>query len=430
MRDTIKGLFLATRSNAKAEFLEAFLSWHMQICERGVVLLCRRHEESPDTVKDIVDKFNGRVRLVDFPEDIFHNGRTIKKLESEMGSEPECQWIMHLDKDEFVSDLSAISGIVGRIENGESDFAEGRMIDRFAVGGDLYESHYKSLQEFRRAAPVQTQIIGSFQTPDLKCYLTRKPHIHLHDHKKGWRKDKKGMLLEHYRWTYDLDERRVVRGKQHSSGIRRHQERRDREISRKSDRFQKLFREKLRPQTNVLAGWFDYSDVYRKVVEEAPEGATMVEIGVWAGRSIGYMSSYATAIGKSLNIVGYDQIDPTYYLGTPYKDVSTVEGWLDRLRRDLEELCPHNRPEIVRSNSVEAAQNHEDSSVFFCFIDGGHVEEQVTADIEAWIPKISKGGILAGHDLDHRRHAGVRRALERSNLNWRPISRSSWIAYV
>lgn len=429
MNDTIKGLFLATRSNAKAEFLDAFLSWHMQLCEQGVVLLCRRPHESPDSVKSIVDKFEGRVRLVDFPEDIFHNGRTLDRLEEEMDANPECHWILHLDKDEFVSNLDDIPAIVGRIKNGESDYAEGRMIDRFALGGDLYDPNHESLEEFRKAAPVQTQILGAFGSPDLKCYLTRSPHVCLHDSKKGWRKDKKGMLLEHYRWTHDLDERREERAKQHHDGIVSHQRRRDNHVTQKTDEFKLLLRTKLRPPSNSFAGWFDYPDLYRKAVDEAPEGATMVEIGVWAGKSIGYMSSYSAAIRKNLKIIGYDQIDPTYYLGTPYKGITTVDGWLERLRGDLEQCCYFNCPEIRRSNSVDAASNHEDSSVFFCFIDGGHTEEQVTADIEAWSPKIAKGGILAGHDLGHRVHKGVRTALEKSNLNWEPISKSSWIAY-
>jgi predicted O-methyltransferase YrrM len=53
----------------------------------------------------------------------------------------------------------------------------------------------------------------------------------------------------------------------------------------------------------------------------------------------------------------------------------------------------------LRSLSVEAAAQFEDGSLDGVFLDGSHIYEDVLADIDAYRPKIRRGGILFGHDL-------------------------------
>jgi cephalosporin hydroxylase len=42
----------------------------------------------------------------------------------------------------------------------------------------------------------------------------------------------------------------------------------------------------------------------------------------------------------------------------------------------------------------------KDASLDFVYLDGDHQTDAVVADIDAWKPKIRKGGILAGHDIN------------------------------
>ena len=49
--------------------------------------------------------------------------------------------------------------------------------------------------------------------------------------------------------------------------------------------------------------------------------------------------------------------------------------------------------------SWDGAQHYDDKSLDFVFIDAGHDYTSVKKDIDAWLPKVKSGGILAGHDF-------------------------------
>jgi hypothetical protein len=63
--------------------------------------------------------------------------------------------------------------------------------------------------------------------------------------------------------------------------------------------------------------------------------------------------------------------------------------------------------DIIVDLSVEAAKQFEDGYFDFVYIDANHTYESVIADLEAWYPKVRKGGMIAGHDyLNFTRDGG------------------------
>ena len=58
-----------------------------------------------------------------------------------------------------------------------------------------------------------------------------------------------------------------------------------------------------------------------------------------------------------------------------------------------------NRAHMIRMDSVQSANLFPDEFFDFIFIDADHSYEAVVRDIEAWWPKIKKGGIFAGDDF-------------------------------
>jgi|GEM_PF-1778131 len=71
---------------------------------------------------------------------------------------------------------------------------------------------------------------------------------------------------------------------------------------------------------------------------------------------------------------------------------------------------------ILRLVSAEAARNFQDGELDWVYIDADHSYEAVTADVEAWAPKVKSGGILAGHDYENgqrgKTNFGVKRAVD------------------
>jgi len=68
--------------------------------------------------------------------------------------------------------------------------------------------------------------------------------------------------------------------------------------------------------------------------------------------------------------------------------------------RNLKSFSDAGRVVIIRKVSSEAARDIPDGSIDFCYIDGDHTYEGAYIDIRAWLPKVSLGGVIAGHDYN------------------------------
>jgi hypothetical protein len=70
------------------------------------------------------------------------------------------------------------------------------------------------------------------------------------------------------------------------------------------------------------------------------------------------------------------------------------------------------RVNVIKENTVIAANNFKNESIDFVYIDGDHTYDGCLKDIEAWYPKLKTTGIMAGHDyMRMRDDRGVYRAV-------------------
>lgn len=70
------------------------------------------------------------------------------------------------------------------------------------------------------------------------------------------------------------------------------------------------------------------------------------------------------------------------------------EAVLARFEKQIET----GRVVVHRAFSLDAAERFENESLDWVYIDGDHLYEAVTADLRAFLPKVKRGGYIAGDD--------------------------------
>lgn len=143
-----------------------------------------------------------------------------------------------------------------------------------------------------------------------------------------------------------------------------------------------------------IEGWFSYEDIYREVVDRAEDGDLFIEIGSFKGRSSSFMAVEIANSGKNIK---FDCID-TWRGAAEHQDIKEVieDTLFDVFKQNMKPVEGHYN--AIRMPSVEAAALYEDESIDFIMIDGDYTFEAVCADIAAFLPKMKKGGIMAGDD--------------------------------
>lgn len=137
-----------------------------------------------------------------------------------------------------------------------------------------------------------------------------------------------------------------------------------------------------------IQGWFDFQEIYKRMVNVAPDHAHFVEVGSHNGRSAAFMAVEIANSGKKIQ---FDCIDPW----------SSELFYINNLEQFLENMKPANGYfNAIQGKSPDAASRYADNSLDFVFIDADHTYHAVKADIEAFMPKIKSGGYIAGHDYN------------------------------
>ncbi len=143
-----------------------------------------------------------------------------------------------------------------------------------------------------------------------------------------------------------------------------------------------------------IRGWMDEVEL-TWLAGQAETHTKIVEIGSFLGRSCRVLAD---------NTLGTVTAVDTWNFEHPaYGDVTTLFAEFKSNMTGCDNL------RIVKKLSVAAAQELADERFDMVFLDGDHTYEGVKADIEAWGPLVTVGGLLCGHDYTD--HESVRRAV-------------------
>lgn len=150
-----------------------------------------------------------------------------------------------------------------------------------------------------------------------------------------------------------------------------------------------------------IEGWMTHDELVW-LAYQAKRSDLIVEIGSWHGRSTKVMAMMTPGVVVSVDSLTFDEQG----YGNEPQDQA--------FRRNLAPEIKRGKVKTIRKPSVKAAASFRGKASMI-FIDGAHEKPDVMADLEAWTPKLSQGGILCGHDLTY---PGVREALDEFGLSY------------
>jgi predicted O-methyltransferase YrrM len=163
----------------------------------------------------------------------------------------------------------------------------------------------------------------------------------------------------------------------------------------------------------IQADWFNYGKYYNEIALMAnpPKNyRKFIELGTWKGLSIAQLATriYQIMRNDEIEIYTVDDFSQTKTSTNRYMDLLYEIVMYNFTRLKLE-----NDIKLLKMTSHEASKLFDNDYFDFVFIDADHAYEHVREDIDDWMPKIKKGGILAGHDYSPSQ-PGIRKAVDES----------------
>lgn len=129
--------------------------------------------------------------------------------------------------------------------------------------------------------------------------------------------------------------------------------------------------------------------VFRIGLDSCVDGDTIVEVGSYVGGMTVYMCDLIRHSNKQINFHVIDLFKETQYLDNEIP-------MYDRFRINTEVYT--DKFHLHQEDSLKCSSKFEDNSIQFLFLDTTHYPEYVEKELDTWLPKLKKGGIIARHD--------------------------------
>ena len=153
-----------------------------------------------------------------------------------------------------------------------------------------------------------------------------------------------------------------------------------------------------------------------------------LEIGSYCGKSSVYLGSAVKENGQKLYSIDHHKGSEEQQPGEEYFDsdlINSEGNGIDTLPFFLETIEKSKLDKFIIPIVSTSEEAYQDFTLNFdmVFIDGGHSEKAAQKDYELWSQRITKGGLLAIHDVFPNPEDGgrppyniYRRALESGNF--------------
>jgi hypothetical protein len=166
-----------------------------------------------------------------------------------------------------------------------------------------------------------------------------------------------------------------------------------------------------------IAGWFTWRSAQEEAVHWFPDGSCFVEVGTYLGRSVCSLGEVVERSGKTFTVIGVDTCRGSGLEGPRQKDyhgAAVAEGggtFAGLLHKNVVDCGYGDTILLIIADSVAAARLFGDASLDWVHLDARHDYESLKSDIEAWLPKVKRGGWLSGDDYDELKWPEVVKAV-------------------
>tara|TARA_Y100000114_G_scaffold18391_1_gene14709 strand:+ start:104 stop:727 length:624 start_codon:yes stop_codon:yes gene_type:complete len=147
-----------------------------------------------------------------------------------------------------------------------------------------------------------------------------------------------------------------------------------------------------------IPGWFNYSETYDTIVDEAADDAKILEIGSFMGRSTHYLATALhNADKEKVKIYALD----TFEGSSEHSALKIPKNFLPMFEENLKFFIDKDVVEVIqsRSDNKDVIDRFEDGFFDYIMVDGAHEHEAVMDDIENWWPKLKDKGVMFGDDF-------------------------------
>ena len=149
-----------------------------------------------------------------------------------------------------------------------------------------------------------------------------------------------------------------------------------------------------------VEGFFNFEELYTKMVNWGQDGFHFLEVGSWKGKSAAFMCVEIINSGKNIKFDCVDTFKGSLDEELHQNDPDVVDNNLfEKFIINMKPVDDHYN--VIVGSSVEVSKQYVDGSLDFVNIDGAHNYDAVKEDIESWLPKVKKGGYLGGDDFHH-----------------------------
>lgn len=150
-------------------------------------------------------------------------------------------------------------------------------------------------------------------------------------------------------------------------------------------------------------GWFDEENesFFYDCVKKLSNPKVFYEVGSWKGRSTCCMGQILKSLNMDAKIYAVDTFcgsNEQIHIDEILRLSSQNLSLLDVFNANIKECEVDNIITAIPLSSEEASKKVKNESIDFLYLDAAHDYDNVTNDLNYWLPKMKNGSIISGDD--------------------------------